>query len=126
MRVMMAFQTDDMKQTIGVGSYIDMVAKLMVSFGLVFELPVVILILSSLGLVTSGFLRRNRRYAVAVMAVAASLLTPGDAISATLYMMIPLLFLYEVSIWLAKLMERRRDKAAEAFLAESESDVEAP
>jgi sec-independent protein translocase protein TatC len=125
-RVMMSFQTEDMRQTIGVGSYIDMVSKLMVSFGLVFELPVVILILSSLGLVTSNFLRKNRRYAVAIMAVGASVLTPGDAISATLYMMIPLLFLYETSIWLAKLMERRRARAAAELRSDLESDVEAP
>ncbi len=126
MRVMMSFQTEDMEMTFGVGAYISMVTKLMVSFGLVFELPVVILILSSLGLVTSNFLRKNRRFAVAIMAVGASVLTPGDAISATLYMMIPLLFLYEVSIWLARLMERRRERAAAALEAEQASDVEAP
>jgi sec-independent protein translocase protein TatC len=126
MRVMMSFQTPDMKQTIGVGAYINMVSKLMVSFGLVFELPVVILILSSLGLVTSSFLQKNRRFAVAIMAVGAALLTPGDAISATLYMMIPLLFLYEVSIWLAKLMERRRARAAAQLMSDLNSDVEAP
>jgi sec-independent protein translocase protein TatC len=112
MRIMMAFQTPDMRQTIGVGNYIGMVSKLMIAFGLVFELPVVLLILSALGLVTSKFLREKRRYAVAIMAVAASLLTPGDAISATLYMMVPLMLLYEVSIVLAKLMERRRNRAA--------------
>jgi sec-independent protein translocase protein TatC len=126
MRVMMAFQTPDMQQTIGVGAYINMVSKLMVSFGLVFELPVVILILSSLGLVTSNFLRKNRRFAVAIMAVGASVLTPGDAISATLYMMIPLLFLYEVSIWLASLMERRRARSAASLASDVETDVEAP
>jgi sec-independent protein translocase protein TatC len=114
-RIMLGFMTSDMRQNISLPSYIDLVAKLMVAMGLVFELPVVMLILSSLGIVTSKFLKRNRRFAIAIMAVVASVITPGDAISATLYMMLPLLFLYEVSIWLVMMVERRRAKTLAAL-----------
>lgn len=121
-RIMLGFMTSDMRQNISLPSYIDLVAKLMVAMGLVFELPVVMLILSSLGLVTSKFLKKNRRFAIAIMAVVASVITPGDAISATMYMMLPLLFLYEVSIWLVMAVERRRAKT----LADLQSDDPEP
>jgi sec-independent protein translocase protein TatC len=120
-KIMMSFVTKDMRQVISVTSYIDLVAKLMVALGLVFELPVVMLILSSLGLVTSRFLKKNRRFAIAIMAVAAAILTPGDAVSATIYMMLPLLFLFEVSIWLVMLVERRRARNLAALREEEEA-----
>lgn len=123
-RIMLGFVTKDMRQNISIASYIDLVAKLMVALGLVFELPVVMLILSSLGIVTSNFLKKNRRIAIAIMAVTASVLTPGDAISATLYMMLPLLFLYEVSIWLVMLVEKRRARTLAELRDEEEEPVE--
>jgi len=81
----------------------------------------VVLILASLGLVTSQFLVKMRRYFIVIAAIAASLLTPGDAISLTLFMMLPLMLLYELSIFLARLVERRRARAA----ALSEADLAA-
>jgi sec-independent protein translocase protein TatC len=62
----------------------------------------------------SKFLRSKRRYAIAAMAVAAALITPGDAITATLVLMGPLMLLYELSIGLSRLVERNRERAAEA------------
>ena len=121
-KLMLSFVTRDMKQTIGIASYIDMATKLMVVFGLVFELPIVILVLSSLGLITSRFLKNNRRYAIAIMAVAAAMLTPGDAISATLYMMLPLMFLFEISIWMVVAMEKRRSRTLAALKADEPAD----
>jgi sec-independent protein translocase protein TatC len=124
-RIMLSFVTPDMRQVISIGGYIDLVAKLMVAMGLVFELPVVMLILSSLGLVTSKFLKKNRRFAIAIMAVAAAVLTPGDAVSATIYMMLPLLFLFEVSIWLVMVVEKRRARNLAALReGEDEDDSE--
>jgi sec-independent protein translocase protein TatC len=87
------------------------VVKILLAFGVVFELPVVILVLSSLGIVSAKFLASKRRFAVAGSAVAAALLTPGDVITVTVFMMIPLMLLYEMSIGLARLVEKRRAKA---------------
>jgi sec-independent protein translocase protein TatC len=115
------FQTPSLKLALTGNFYFGFVIKLLVAFGVIFELPVVVLILATMGLVTSKFLAKKRRYAIAGMAVTSALITPGDAITATVFMMGPLMLLYELSIGLAKLVERARarDAAADA-LAEAQ------
>jgi sec-independent protein translocase protein TatC len=113
-KFMTGFQTGSLTPMLVVDRYVSIVTKVLVSFGVVFELPVVVLILSSLGLITSRFLREKRRFAIAIMVVAASLLTPGDTITVTVFMMAPLILLYEASIGLARLMERNRARARAA------------
>jgi sec-independent protein translocase protein TatC len=108
------FQTESMKLTVTAGLYFSFVIKLLVAFGVVFELPVVVLILAVLGLVSSKFLAEKRRFAIAGMAVTAALITPGDAITATVFMMGPLILLYELSILLTRMVERSRAKQAAA------------
>ena len=107
----MGFQEESLRQQITVDAYMSMVVKILLAFGVIFELPVVILVLSSLGIVSAKFLASKRRFAVAGSAVAAALLTPGDVITVTVFMMIPLMLLYEMSIGLARLVEKRRAKA---------------
>lgn len=111
LRFFMSFQTASLEQNIVIGPYIGLVVKILVAFGVLFELPVVVLILSSLGLVTSKFLRSKRRFAIAGIAFVAAIATPGDAVSLTIFLMGPLIVLYELSILLAMLMERRRKRA---------------
>jgi sec-independent protein translocase protein TatC len=110
----MGFATDFLEQSIVIGPYMAMVTRLLLAFGVVFELPVVILILSALGLVTPEFLASKRRHAVAGITVLAAVLTPGDVITVTLMMMAPLVLLYEFSIILSRLVTRRRTAAAAA------------
>lgn len=110
----MGFQTEALEQAITVGPYLDVVTRTLLAFGLVFELPVVILILSALGLVTPEFLASRRKHAILIITVLSSLLTPGDVITLTLMMMIPLLVLYEFSIVLSRMVSRRRIAAAAA------------
>ena len=112
LRFTMNFQTEFLEQSIVVGNYVAMVTRLLLAFGIVFELPVVILILSALGLVTPEFLASKRRYAIAIITVLASVLTPGDVITVTLMMMVPLTLLYELSILLSRLVTRGRRRAA--------------
>lgn len=118
LRFMMSFQSNSLEQNIIVSEYMGFVVKIILAFGAVFELPVVVLILATLGLVTSSFLVKMRRYAIVVAAVAAALLTPGDAVSLTIFLMAPLMILYEFSILLAKMVERRRARANAAAMAE--------
>ncbi|HEX6308891.1 MAG TPA: twin-arginine translocase subunit TatC [Longimicrobiales bacterium] len=113
-----SFQSESLTWALTVDFYFGFVLKLLVAFGVMFELPVVVMILATLGLVTSKFLASKRRYAIAAMAVAAVLITPGDAITASIFMMGPLMLLYELSILLAKLVERGRARAAADSLAE--------
>jgi sec-independent protein translocase protein TatC len=110
----MGFQTESLEQSIVIGEYLGFVTRLLLAFGGVFELPVVILILSAMGLVTPEFLAGKRRHAIAIITVLASILTPGDVITLTMMMMVPLVLLYEVSIILSRMVTRRRRVAAAA------------
>jgi sec-independent protein translocase protein TatC len=96
------------KPMLTVSSYTDFVIKFALAFGVVFELPVVITILSLIGVVTPQFLSRNRKYAILVNFVIAAILTPTpDMINQTL-MAGPLCILYEVGIICARLATRKR------------------
>ena len=121
LKFMGSFQTQSMRWMLTVEFYFGFVMKLLIAFGVVCELPVVVMILTTLGLVSSRFLASKRRYAIAVMAVVAALITPGDAFTATVFMMVPLIALYEVSILLSRMVERGRARqAAEDALAEAQ------
>jgi sec-independent protein translocase protein TatC len=106
---MMSFQTGSLEQGIIGGAYLAFVVKLLLAFGFLFELPVVVLILSSLGLVTSRTLAAKRRHAIVGVAILAALVTPGDVVVLTMFLMVPLMLLYEMSIGLVRFVERRRD-----------------
>jgi sec-independent protein translocase protein TatC len=103
------FQEGALESQLEVGKTIAFITKLLLAFGIVFELPVVVMVLTALGLVTPDFLRSKRRHAAVAMTVLASLITPGDVITLTVLMMVPLLLLYELSIFLSAGIERRRE-----------------
>lgn len=83
--------------------------KLILGFGICFQLPVLVSLLGLAGIVTSSALRSFRRYAILAVAALAAIFTPPDPVS-MLSLMIPLVLLYEVSIWVVKLLELRRPK----------------
>lgn len=101
-----------------VGEYLDFVTTLIFAFGFCFELPVLLALLGRVGIVTSEGLASVRRYAIVGVFVVAAIVTPPDVFS-QLSLALPLVALYEVSIWLVKLIERNRAKkeAAEAAQA---------
>lgn len=115
LRFTMGFQTESLEQSIVIGEYLSVVTRLLMAFGVVFELPVVILILAALGLVTPAFLASKRRHAIVAITVLASVITPGDVVTVTVMMMVPLVGLYELSIVLARLVTRGRVAAAETL-----------
>lgn len=108
LRFFTSFQTRSLEPLIVIGPYLGFVTKLLIAFGVVFELPVVVLVLTTLGLVTPQFLASKRRHAVVAITILASAITPGDVITLTLLMMVPLMLLYELSIVLSRLAYRRR------------------
>ncbi|HEX7343333.1 MAG TPA: twin-arginine translocase subunit TatC [bacterium] len=89
------------------GSYVDLMVRLMLAFGAVFELPLVIFFLVRLGIVTPEFLRKQRRYAIIINLIIAAVITPPD-IFTMIVLSVPLLALYEVSILVGDVVYRKR------------------
>ena len=108
LRFLLFFAEGYFDQMLQAGPYLGFVTKLLMAFGILFELPVVIMILSAMGLVTPAFLRAKRRHAIVIITVLASFLSPGDVVTVTAMMMMPLVLLYEFSILLSVVITRRR------------------
>ena len=90
-----------------VGSYLSLIMTLIFAFGLVFQLPVAITLLSKAGLVRADTLAEKRKYAILLAFVAAAVLTPPDPVS-QLGLALPTILLYEVSILAARRIEKNR------------------
>jgi sec-independent protein translocase protein TatC len=103
----LGFANDYIQALPSVKQYFSFSIKLLLAFGVVFELPVVMFFLARMGLVTSDLLRRKRKYAILLTFVMASILTPPDVIT-QLMMAGPLIILYEISIFIAKIAGKRR------------------
>ena len=116
-RFFLGFANETIQALPSVKQYFSFAIKLLLAFGVVFELPVVIFFLARMGLVTPELLRRKRKYAILLTFVMASILTPPDVVT-QLMMAGPLIILYEISIVIAKFAAKRR--AAEKALKEKE------
>ena len=91
--------------------YFSLSLKLLFGFGLIFELPVIMVFLARMGLVNARFLAKQRKYAFLLVFVVGAMLTPPDIIS-QLFMAGPLMILYEVSIMLVRMIQRKKEKEA--------------
>lgn len=90
-----------------IGEYVSLVMKLIFAFGFCFELPVLLTLLAKVGIIGSQGLRAKRRYAIVGITIVAAIVTPPDALS-MLSLALPMMALYEVSILMARLIEKKQ------------------
>ena len=106
------FGSDLATHEIRISNYISVVTRLLLAIGLVFELPVVTTFLARMGIITPKWLSDKRKMAIIFAFILAAIITPTfDPINQTL-VAAPLIVLYEMSIWLAKLVQRRQSQQA--------------
>jgi sec-independent protein translocase protein TatC len=96
-----------------VSDYLSLVTTLLLAFGLCFQLPVVLTLLGMAGIVSSDMLKSGRRYAIVAVFVVAAVVTPPDPISQTM-LALPIILLYEISIWCVRAIEAARRREDEA------------
>ncbi|HEY9507789.1 MAG TPA: twin-arginine translocase subunit TatC, partial [Gemmatimonadales bacterium] len=112
LRVLFSFQSEAIAPFITYDAWFGFVLQVVLALGLSFELPLVMVILSWLGVIGPGELHRFRRYAVVCSFIAGAVLSPGADLLSMIMMTVPLLFLYEVGVAGSALVHRRRRKEA--------------
>jgi sec-independent protein translocase protein TatC len=116
----LGFATETIRPMPSMKEYLGFSAKLLLAFGLVFELPLVITFLARLGVVSVDFLKKNRKYALLLFFVGAAILTPPDVVT-QIMMALPLMLLYEISIIGARIFGKK--KVEEEAAAEKSAAV---
>jgi len=107
--------SDVINNMITIDSYLSTVATLTLGSGIIFELPIIIYILSKLGVMTPKFMRSSRRYATVIILIIAAIVTPTPDLLTMLTVSFPLFLLYEVSIYISAMVEKRKLRAELEF-----------
>jgi sec-independent protein translocase protein TatC len=104
----LGFASDTIRPMPSMKEYLTLATKLLLAFGVVFELPIVLTFMARLGIVSVPFLKKNRKYALLIFFAGAAILTPPDVIT-QLMMAFPLMLLYEISIIGAKIFGKKKE-----------------
>lgn len=113
MGFLLTYKTASMTPMLSVGNYVDFCLKFILSFGAVFELPIIIVLMTRMGIVTPKTLAKNRKYAVLLSFVIAALLTPTPDAFNQLLMAVPIMVLYEAGIVVSRFFVRKKAQDAE-------------
>ena len=107
LKFLLSFSSDWMVPMITVKNYISFIGTFMLGFGVVFELPLILMFLTKIGIATPEFLIQKRRHAIVLLLIISAVLTPPDVVS-LLIMSVPLIVLYEVGIIVSKMTYRSK------------------
>lgn len=103
LKFLLSFGGAELEPVISIGKYCSFAVAIILCTGLVFEMPVLSFILTKAGLITPRFLRRRFKYAILVIFIAAAVITPTPDVFNMILLAIPMIFLYEVSVWVSYL-----------------------
>ncbi len=106
-KFLLGFASETIRPLPSMREYLSFSAKLLLAFGIVFELPLVITFLSRIGVVTVSFLKKNRKYAILIFFAGSAMLTPPDIVTQVM-MALPLMVLYEIGIFGARIFGKQR------------------
>ena len=108
-KMLLSFTPVDMTNTIGASKYLSFVLLFSLGMGIMFELPIIIMILTRIGIVSPAFLISKRKYAIILLWIISAMITPPDILTQSM-IAIPLMLLYELSIIISKVMVKRKKK----------------
>lgn len=100
------FQTGRIQSAVGFANYFDYVKKIVFSFALVFELPIVVVVLVTMRIFETAFLKKNRKYVLLIIVTVSALITPPDVVS-QIMLSVPLMLLFELGIVLGTVIEKK-------------------
>jgi len=112
----MEFTSGDVKATLSMSSYVSSTCVFMATFGLIFQIPLLMMLLARMGLIKGATLARNRKYVFLASFIVGAVLSPPDVFSQVM-VSVPLFLLFEISIWVIRvqdLLKRKKTAAAAA------------
>jgi sec-independent protein translocase protein TatC len=121
-RFLLGYSTDFLSPMPAVNEYFSLSLRLLLAFGVIFELPILMVFLAKIGIVDVPFLNRNRKYAILINFIIAAILTPTPDIVNQMLMGVPLLILYELSVVAVWLFGRKKLAYKSPEAVETEKD----
>lgn len=106
-----SFESDMLKANWTIGKYMDFLIKMFLGFGLVFETPIIIFFLAKFRIISPEFLIKKWRIIIIIIFIVAAFITPGPDIFSQLVLAVPLIFLYIISIFVAKIAYKREEES---------------
>jgi sec-independent protein translocase protein TatC len=103
------FGTKEITNQFAIDEYMSIIISVMLASGVVFELPMISFFLSKLGILTPKFMRKYRKHAIVIIMILAAILTPGTDPVSQIILAIPLVLLYEISIFISKISTKNSD-----------------
>lgn len=105
----MGFQIEEIEEMISFSSYLTFVINTLLSFGIIFELPIIMVILTRFRIISVSFIKKNRKYTILIIFIVAAILTPPEVITQIL-LAVPMILLFEVGVLFASIVERKEKK----------------